>query len=518
MLASGRQARSIDDMKTVPFWHGVRMRRTLAGADADAPLRLVSLPASWEDAAASSLVALAGGAGPVRLTTAAEAFIRPLAERAAAMALDIPLAARLRALLLRRRGAPDGGIWQGRSDEAGGFALNLAAFHDPGSGFAVGDFAEAVETAVWTLALARPAASRIAVRIADLAGLLAALGLDYESAAARDLGAAIAALVRGRADAASARLARIRGRAEESAPRPGQQLPPPPQTPLPGLTEAAAEALREASAAPALSHTATTALAAAGPAEGLLGVETAGVAPAFGPVRPEGGLTRAARAWLAARGVSAEAAVARALAGEALFPVVSAAATAAMQAGVATYLHEVSPLASAGLPAPAPSTKEVLPARARGYTQKVSMAGHRLFLRTGEYADGRLGEIAIALNKEGPAVRGIMDAFATAVSLGLQHGVPLDEFVEAFLCTRFGPAGAVDGDAAVPRATSMIDYVFRNLATNYLNRRDLPAAEPEDPAEFGAAQPEGAPLLPLDLPATAASAGARRRALRLVSK
>lgn len=99
-------------MRTVPFWHGVRMRRTLAGADADAPLRLVSLPASWEDAAASSLVALAGGAGPVRLTTAAEAFIRPLAERAAAMALDIPLAARLRALLLSRRGAPDGGIWQ----------------------------------------------------------------------------------------------------------------------------------------------------------------------------------------------------------------------------------------------------------------------------------------------------------------------------------------------------------------------------------------------------------------------
>ncbi len=491
------------------------MRRTLAGSDPDAPLRLVSLPASWDDSAASALAALAGGAGPVRLAVAAEGFIRPLAERAAAIGLDVPLAERLCALLLCRRGAPDAGIWQGRAGEVSGFALNLAAFHVPGFGFAVGDFAEAVETAVYTLALARPDASRVAVRMADLAGLLAALGLAYDSAAARHLGAAIAALLRGRADAASARLARLRERAWRV---PGQNLPPPPEAPVPGLTEAAAEALQEASNAPALFHAATTALAPAGPAEGLLGVETAAVAPAFGPVRPEGGLTRTARAWLAARGISAEAALARMLAGESPFPVVSLAAAAAMHQEVAAYLHDVAPPLSAGPPAPAPSAKETLPARARGYTQKVSVAGHRLYLRTGEYADGRLGEIAVTLNKEGPAVRGIMDAFATAVSLGLQHGVPLEEFVEAFLCTRFAPAGPVDGDAAVPRATSIIDYVFRNLAANYLGRRDLPAAEPEDPAEFGVAQPPDAPLLPLDLPATAASAGARRRALRLVSK
>lgn len=505
----------MDGMRTAPFWHGVRMRRTLAGADPDAPQRLVSLPASWDEAAASALVALAGGAGPVRLAMAAEGFIRPLAERAKAVGLDVPLAQRLHALLLTRRGAPEAGIWQGRIGELSGFVLNLAAFHDPGFGFAIGDFAEAVETAVYALGLARPEAPRIAVRIADFAGLLGALGLDYESAAARNLGGAVAALLRGRADAASARLARLR---EGVGFPPRQDFPPPPHAPVPGLAEAAAEALLDAAGAPALAHSATTALAPAGPAEGLLGVETAGVAPTFGPVRPEGGLTRTARAWLAARGISAEAALARTLAGESLFPMVPTAVISAMQEQFAAYLHEVPPLLAAGSATPAPSAKEPLPARARGYTQKASVAGHRLYLRTGEYADGRLGEIAIALNKEGPAVRGVMDAFATAVSLGLQHGVPLEEFVEAFLCTRFGPAGPVDGDPAVPYATSLIDYMFRNLATSYLGRRDLPAAEQEDLGEVGSALPQRAPLLPLDLPAQAASPGARRRALRLVSK
>lgn len=508
-------------MKTVPFWHGVRMRRTLAGSDPDARLRLVSLPASWEDGAASALAGLAGGAGPVRLVDAAERFIHPLAERAKAIGLAVPLAERLRELLLRRRGAPDAGIWQGRSDEprsaeASGFVLNLAAFHEPGSGFAVADFADAVATAVYTLSLARPEAARIAVRIADFAALLAALGLSYDSAAARNLGAAIAALLRGRADATSAHLALLRGGGIAA---PVQPLIPPREAPATGLAEAASAALREARAAPALAHTATTALGPACSAEALLGVETASVAPPFAPTHPEGGLTRTARVWLAARGISAEAALSRALAGEQLFPVVSPAAALAMQERVAAYVHEIAPLASAGPPQAPPRDKMALPARAQGYTQKVSIAGHRLYLRTGEYADGRLGEIALALNKEAPAVRGIMDAFATSVSLGLQHGVPLEEFVEAFLLTRFGPAGPVDGDPAVPRATSMIDYVFRNLATSYLDRHDLPEVEPEDPPEFGAAAPSrGAPLLPLDLPATTASPTARRRALRLVSR
>ena len=100
--------------------------------------------------------------------------------------------------------------------------------------------------------------------------------------------------------------------------------------------------------------------------------------------------------------------------------------------------------------------------------------GHKLYLRTGEYADGQLGEIFLALHKEGAAFRGLMDNFAVAVSLGLQHGVPLESFVEAFTFTRFGPAGAVEGDPAVRTATSLLDYAFRHLAANYLGRRDIP--------------------------------------------
>ncbi|MDA8050531.1 MAG: TSCPD domain-containing protein [Rhodospirillales bacterium] len=505
-------------MKKASFWQGVRMRRTLAGADQDALLRLVTVPASWDDAAASALAGLTGAAGPVRLAVAAEAFIRPLAERAASVGLSVPLAEHLRELLLSRRGAPDAGLWQGKPEPVPGFVLNLAAFYDPGLGFAIADFAEAAETAVLALGLARPDTPRIAVRIADLAGLLGALGLDYESGAARNLGAAIAALLRGKADAASARLASHRGRTELGPGFQARILAPPQRAPVPGLAEAAAEALSAVAAAPALAHAATTALTPAGLAEALLGVETAGVAPAFGPVRPEGGLTRTARAWLAARGISSEAALARRLGGEVLFPPVSPDAFGAMREEVAAYLHEVPPLAVFRPPARPSSARENLPARARGYTQKASVAGHRLYLRTGEYADGRLGEIAIALHKEGPAVRGLMDAFAAAVSLGLQHGVPLEEFVETFLGTRFGPAGPVEGDPAVPSAMSLLDYVFRNLATSYLGRRDLPPAEPEDPTDASAVPPLGAPLLPLYLPAVAASAGARRRALRLVAK
>lgn len=155
---------------------------------------------------------------------------------------------------------------------------------------------------------------------------------------------------------------------------------------------------------------------------------------------------------------------------------------------------------------PAPARRE-LPARRAGYTQKAAIGGHRVYVRTGEYADGALGEISIALPKDSAAMRGLMDGFAAAVSLGLQHGVPLAEFVEAFTLTRFGPAGAVEGDPAVDRASSVLDYVFRHLAANYLGRRDIPAV---------AEEPEAAPppLLPLDLPA---DPRARRRGFRVIA-
>jgi ribonucleoside-diphosphate reductase alpha chain len=124
--------------------------------------------------------------------------------------------------------------------------------------------------------------------------------------------------------------------------------------------------------------------------------------------------------------------------------------------------------------------REKLPDRRKGYTQKATVGGHKVYLRTGEYEDGRIGEIFIDMHKEGAAFRSLMNNFAIAISLGLQYGVPLDEFVDAFTFTRFEPAGMVQGNAAIKNATSILDYVFRELAVSYLSRHDLAHAEPDD--------------------------------------
>ena len=117
--------------------------------------------------------------------------------------------------------------------------------------------------------------------------------------------------------------------------------------------------------------------------------------------------------------------------------------------------------------------REKMPFRRKGYTQKAVVGGHKVYLRTGEYEDGRLGEIFIDMYKEGAAFRAMLNNFAIAISLGLQYGVPLDEYVEAFTFTRFEPAGMVMGNDRIKNATSMLDYVFRELAISYLDRDDL---------------------------------------------
>ncbi len=117
--------------------------------------------------------------------------------------------------------------------------------------------------------------------------------------------------------------------------------------------------------------------------------------------------------------------------------------------------------------------RERMPDRRKGYTQKAVVGGHKVYLRTGEYDDGRLGEIFIDMHKEGAALRSLLNNFAIAVSLGLQYGVPLDEYVDAFTFTRFEPSGPVQGNDSIKYATSILDYVFRELAVSYLSRFDL---------------------------------------------
>ncbi len=119
------------------------------------------------------------------------------------------------------------------------------------------------------------------------------------------------------------------------------------------------------------------------------------------------------------------------------------------------------------------SSRFKMPDRRKGYIQKASIGEHKIYLHTGEYDDGKIGEIFIDTNKEGELVKALMNNFAIAISLGLQYGVPLEEFVDAFIDTKFEPSGKVDGNDRILSATSILDYVFRELAISYLGKEDL---------------------------------------------
>ena len=483
-------------MTTTRIWRGVRMRETVAGVDPDAAPRPLSLPAAWDERAAAALAALAPGEGRATLPRAADAWIRPVASRARESG-DTALADRLHALLLHRRAAPTMPVWNGAAGAAPGFVLNLPAFLDGATGFDVPAFIDAVQAAATALRLGDPFAPSYAIGFTDLDGLLAAVGLDYDSPAAREVAAALAALLRATADLALA------GDQPDLLSRLPSWPAPPVRCALPALAEAAAAARQMALLGSA--GLPSTAIMVPGPADALLGAETGGLAPAFSAVGPDGRLTRAAQARLAARGWAPEAALARALLGEAVLPPADLVAHQAMHDAVAPFLHAMPPRPVAGARPAAPPLRRELPARRRGYTQKASVGGHRIYVRTGEYADGALGEVLVSLPREGASLRGMMDSVAAAVNLGLQHGVPLEDYVAAFTLTRFGPAGRVEGDPDVGHATSLLDYVFRNLAVNYLGRCDVPEGVPDAP------EPEPMPLLPMDLPR------GRRPGLRLVA-
>jgi ribonucleoside-diphosphate reductase alpha chain len=486
-------------MTLTRIWRGVRMRETEAGADPDAPPRPLTLPAAWDDRAAAALAALAPGDGRATLPRAADGWIRPVATRARE-AGDAALADRLHALLLHRRAAPTLPVWTGAGGAAPGFVLNLPGFLDGATGFDVPAFTEAVRTAATALRLGDPDAPRYAIGFTDLDGMLAAIGVDYDSPAARDIAACLAALLRATADIALA------GEQPDLLSRLPSWPQPPARCALPALAEAAADARR--TALQGACGLPSAAIVDPGPADALLGAETGGIAPAFSPVGPDGLLTRAATARLAAKGLAPAAALARVLLGEMLLQPAGLAAHQAMHDAVAPYMNAMPARPVAGVRPAAPPLRRDLPTRRRGYTQKAAVGGHRIYIRTGEYPDGTLGEVQISLPREGAALRGMMDSVAAAVSLGLQHGVPLEDYVAAFTLTRFGPAGRVEGDADVGNATSPLDYAFRNLAINYLGQCTVPEGLPA-PVEA-----EVLPLLPLDLPT---QHRARRAGLRLVS-
>jgi ribonucleoside-diphosphate reductase alpha chain len=146
-------------------------------------------------------------------------------------------------------------------------------------------------------------------------------------------------------------------------------------------------------------------------------------------------------------------------------------------------------------------TRRKLPDRRKGYIQKAAVGGHKVYIHTGEYEDGELGEIFIDMHKEGAAFRSLMNNFAIAISIGLQYGVPLDEFVDAFVFTRFEPAGTVTGNDSIKSATSILDYIFRELGVSYLDRAELANAAPDPLGGDGLGGVEGDGVAPEAVPA-----------------
>ncbi len=486
------------------------MRQVMAACDPDGVARVVTLPATWDDAAAEALAGLVPGDGPVSLAGAAAVWLGVIAQRARQAGQGTEIVLALHGLLRRRQAAPIASVWRGLPGASPGFVLNLGAFHDPVRGFDLTGFIAACRVTATACRLLAPDLREHALGLTGLDDLLAALGLDYDSRAARETASCLAALLR--AESALAFESEQRDLLAAGADWPA----PPARAAIVGLAEAAAAARLRVSLTPDSPRGAG--VFAPDPAEALLGVETCGIAPAFAPVRA-GRLSRAAQDRLAASGLSPEAALVASLQGDDPLPLAPGDAHGAMHDAIRPYLTAMPPrpvplpLAAGQGPSPArlPRARK-LPARHTGVTQKASVGGHRIFLRTGEYDDGTLGEITITLPKEGAAFRGLIDCFSQAVSIGLQHGVRLESFVEAFTWTDFGPAGVVEGDPAVGQATSLLDYVFRTLSVNYLGR---PLPDPEMATDLGGAN-DAAPLLPLDLP-RGASPRMRRRALRVVA-
>ncbi len=479
-------------------WNGVRMRTAHEAADPDATPRRITLPADWDDGAAQALAALVPGSGNASLAEAADRWIDRLAGLPGA---PDGLGRALAVLLLLRRAAPGPGTWAGAETEPAGpaplFVLNLAAFVKPGSGFETDSYEAALGTVAHALRLvsARSGAAPPRLLLTNLDACLAGLGLDYDDENGRDvarcLATAAAGLLRGDADGGQLSLVR-----------------PPTRCAVPGLAALAA-VVREA---PPPGCRVETGFSQPGAVDTLLGVEGCGLAPIFSPLRPDGRLSTSTLARLSGRGLTPEAALALSLSGDGVLPRPGRDAWLAMHRALAGLVDHMPPLPEHQpvLAAAGPARRE-LPARRRGFTQKAAIGGHRVFLQTGEFEDGSLGELAITPPRETPAMRGLMDAFARSVSLGLQHGVPLEAYVDAFAYTRFGPAGPVDGDGGIAHATSLLDYAFRMLSETYLGRPLPDAPHPEADAH------DERPLLPLDLPETGTRPrAAGRSGLRLV--
>ncbi|NHN94005.1 vitamin B12-dependent ribonucleotide reductase [Acetobacter thailandicus] len=504
-------------------WNGVLMNTHQTAADPDAPLRSVTLPAEWDTDAAAALAQLVPGRGAVNISAAASCWVEALTH-------DEATARSLTWLLLMRQAAPTESLWSCSFDRSPGFVVNLAAFVTPGEGFASETFVAALRLLCSILrettrskaelrngelplpemfpahrqseekeTLPEAPATAGTILLTNLDACLAGVGLGYDSEDGRAAACAIAAL---------ATLTTHCGCGPDSLPLP------PVRTVLPGLDQSLRAVWNEAA-----TETETpllpveTGFSAPGPVDGLLGAEACGLAPVFSLLRPSGQLAKSTLDRLRARNFTAETALAAALAGEEVLPLPAASAHMAMYRALTGFVDHMPARPDPEAP---PLNRHLergmrraLPHRHGGFVQKTTIGGHRLFLRTGEYDDGTLGELSLTPTRESAMAKGLMESFGEAVSIGLQYGAPLEEYINSFAYSCFGPAGTVEGDPVAEYATSMLDYAFRALSDAYLGKR-----MPDSPPDAHETDPN--PLLPLDFADDDGNPPPHRRGLRLV--
>ncbi|QDH16949.1 TSCPD domain-containing protein [Swingsia samuiensis] len=463
-------------------WTGVRMRTLTVTTDPDDSLpRSVIFPTVWDDDAAQAIAQLTPHEGPIRLATEAARWVDMLDALPAPDASEgegegeaapINLGRSLSYLLLMRQIAPNIALWQNRPDETPGFVVKLSSFVQDGC-FASEHYIACIKLACSALRRLHSAtrAERSGelplfdvptvpacetaglILLSDLDACLANMGLDYDSNAGRQVARAVSAVATSIARAGT-RL-------------PAVKIPTSDIPDLEKITQATNQAFPDKNLA-----IIETGFSSSGPIDAILGVEACGLAPIFSPLQENGHLRASTLARLSHKGLTVETALAMAISGENPLPPTNPHAHHDMQQALSGYVDFMPELPEPDLVDQkaklARGIRRPLPLRQSGFTQKTSVGGHSLFMRTSEFEDGTLGEISITPPKESPMAKGLMDCLGHAVSIGLQFGAPLEAFVERFAYTRFGPAGTVEGDPKSAYASSIVDYAFRTLSEAYL--------------------------------------------------
>lgn len=509
-------------MKTRHLWNGVRMHNLQAAIDPDAPLYSVTIPTQWENQTATAILQLCPAylleSSVIKTDKVIANWLLPLCDQAVNAGIKDWTLSDWEAILLNQQACPNQRIWQSDNSQKPAFTVNLAAFASAETGFDAQTYRKVLQIVIDSIRilykqqfnfinselpfpeLQRPLKQNptdsektephynIAgtIYLTNLDACLAQLGLEYDSNQGRDVACCLTCF---------ATLLATAGCGSDYLPLS------PDWNALPELTTLAKEiwslaSEEKTSPLPRIE----TSFSTPGPEDLLLGSEACGLAPIFSPVTEDGHLAISTIARMAKQKLTPERALAATLSGNLIVQPPSHQAHCAMHQALIGFITSMPPrphpmeypLASKNiLPR---GIREPLPPRHKGMTQKASIAGRGLFLRTGEYEDGKLGEISITPLKENAMVKGLLDSLGQAVSIGLQYGVPLKEFVSAFAYSRFGIAGTVEGDPGAVYATSLLDYSFRLLSDVYLNQ-----PLPDAPNNLQSNE-EKSPMLPLDLP------------------